>query len=559
MAWITGTGIADYRAMLDEMITNATSDHLASVSSIVAGGTGYAVDDIITFTDGTFTKAAKLRVTSVSSCAITGVRVEEGGAYTVDPDLTANSSHTNSGSGNDDATFDLTMNSEPWTVERRAQEAVSATAATAGSGYTVGDDVTLTMDGGGVLGATGEGSTYGVAPVFNVDSVDGGGGITGLSLVTAGHLEETPDVDTGTGGLQANVTGGTGTGAVLTVTYQDVGSSQEDVVVLSAPGTTGSEQILTAFRTFQATDESTFNTCFNWQLFGLVEFNSGLALHAQNNISYGLDAADGSQETDGGCFMVLKEDDSDPDISYWMSVNNRRIILICKVETATTTHYSAMYVGHLDPFGTSDEAPYPLWIQGCTSRENSWWGDTVIGRISGLSDVYGVSGKLNGPAQYRVGGSWETFHNYSCNDGGSPSRSATSDFIVFPTGVPTRTPQSDDEITDNPVNGLDFEDIFPTSGSPGVPNVLFRPTPNTGDDSRPLLPLSPLATDNPTNPVSFVYTPYGQLNNCFWVSASDSGTDLSSESTVKIGDDRYRVFQNGNQTQAFSFFAVKEE
>lgn len=552
MAWLTGTA-TDYRDMLDDVITIITADHVDTVA-IVSGGTGYAVDELITLTDGTFSSAAIFRVTSVSSGVIDGIRMEEHGAYTVDPDLTATTSHTSSGSGTG-ATFNLTMNSEPWTVERRAQEAVSATIASGGSGYSVSDQITLTMDGGGVLGS----DDNGVLPVFNVDSVSSGA-VTAVSLVTSGHLEEVPDTDTGTGGSQANVTGGGGTGCVLTVTYQDVAASKEDVVVVSGPGEGGTDQILVGFRTFQATDQSGFLTCYNWQLVGMVEFNSGLALHAQGNISYGMDPTTGDIETDGGSFMVLKENDSDPDISYWISVTNRRIILICKVETNTTAFYSSMYTGFLNQFATEDEEPYPLWIQGCTSRENSYWGDTVIGRISGLSDMYAISTKLKGPAQYRaVSGVWENFKNYSCSDGGSPTRTADQDFIMYPTCVPTLDPQDDDKITDTATNGVYMADVYPSTGVPGTPNYLLRPTPNTGDDVRVLVPLSPMMTENAISPPADYYSPLGELDNCYWVSASDASTNLTSEDVQKIGDDRYRVFQNGNQSSTFSYFCVKEE
>lgn len=557
MAWLTGTA-TDYRDMLDQVIEIATSDHVASVDAFPAGGSGFAVDDLVTFTDGTFTSACILRVTAVSSGAITAARVEEAGAYTVDPDLTANSSWTTSGSGTG-ATFDLTMESEPWTVERRAQEAVSAVVfGGGGTGYAVSDKLTVDMNGGGVLGADGE-TYYGVAPIFNVDTVGGSGEVTAVSLDTAGHLEEVPDVD-GTAGSQCDTTGGTGSGCQLTVTYQDVAATQEDVVILSGPGEGGTDQILVGIRTFQKAAEGGFDTAFNWQLFGMTEFNSSLALHDQINISYGADASDGTIELDGGSFMVLKENDADPDISFWISVTNRRIILVAKVETASTIYYPQMYVGFLDAFSTTNEEPYPIWIQGCTSRENSWWGDTAMGRISGLTDMYRISSRANGPAQYRAdAGDWKSFANGTVSDTGSPTRSATSDFLSFPSGLPTFQPQTDDQISTGASSGVDMQDIIPSTGVPGTPNYLLRPTPNTGDDVRPMLPITPMSTDNPTTPTRYVYAPIGELNNCFWISASDAGTDLSSEDVQKVGDDRYIVFQNGNQDAEFRFTAIKAE
>ena len=554
MSWQTGTA-TDYRDMLDQLIEIAISDHVDTAAVGASGGTGYAVDDIITITDGTKTHSATLRVTSESGGVIDGIQIEEGGAYTVDPDLTDTTAHTVAPSGASGAQFDLTMNSEPWTVERRAQEAVSAVVATAGTGYNVSDQITLVMSPGfGVLGSNDDG----VLPVFNVDTVGGGGDITGVSLVTAGHIEEAPDSD-GAGGLQATVSGGTGTGAVLTVTYQDVASSEEDVVILSGPGEGGTDQILVGFRTFQATDVSTFDTVYNWQLFGMTEYNAALALQDQVNISYGLTPITGAQKTDGGCFMVLKENDADPDIEFWVSVTNRRIILICKVESAGTTFYSSMYLGFLNAFATTAEEPYPLWIQGCTSRENSRWDDTTVGRISSLVECGSISGKANGPAQYRVNGVWTAFRNFNIIDGGSPSRSSVKDFTVYPAGLSTLTPDSDDIITSFGTSGssLRFQDLYPLTGAPGTPNMQLRPTPNTGDDIRIMVPLSPMVTDDPVS--GDVYIPVGELDNVFWISAADATTPLTSEDVQKVGDVRYIVFQNGNQADVFSYFCVKAE
>lgn len=82
------------------------------------------------------------------------------------------------------------------------REAVSATVSAGGTGYTVGDDITIS------------GGTFETAAVFNVDSVSGGV-VTGVSLVTAGKYSALPS-------NPASTTGGTGSGCTLTVTYQTV-------------------------------------------------------------------------------------------------------------------------------------------------------------------------------------------------------------------------------------------------------------------------------------------------------------------------------------------------
>lgn len=69
-----------------------------------AGGTGYAVNDTITLAGGTFTTAAQVFVTGVSSGAVTSVQVSNKGAYTVEPTAFTQGSTTGGGTG---ATFQL--------------------------------------------------------------------------------------------------------------------------------------------------------------------------------------------------------------------------------------------------------------------------------------------------------------------------------------------------------------------------------------------------------------------------------------------------------------------
>lgn len=76
--------------------------------------------------------------------------------------------------------------------------ALSAVVASGGTGYTVGDDITL-------VGGTG------TAAVFNVDAVTGGV-VDTVSLISAGAYTIAPTNPVST-------TGGTGTGATLTVTF----------------------------------------------------------------------------------------------------------------------------------------------------------------------------------------------------------------------------------------------------------------------------------------------------------------------------------------------------
>lgn len=91
---------ADVEGIMDSGNTEVAS------AAVNAGGSGYAVNNILTVVGGTGT-AATLRVTSVSSGAVTGVSVETPGSYTVDP---SNPVSVTGGAGSG-ATFNLTMTS----------------------------------------------------------------------------------------------------------------------------------------------------------------------------------------------------------------------------------------------------------------------------------------------------------------------------------------------------------------------------------------------------------------------------------------------------------------
>ena len=119
----------------------AFSNRIATVA-VNAGGTGYAVNDILQIQGGTYTQMGKAKVTSVSGGVVTGVSLfESGGAYSAAPGLTGASTvgiGPSTYAGNDDCTLDLTMTGLIGTT------GISATGGT-GSGATF--NLTLTDTG----------------------------------------------------------------------------------------------------------------------------------------------------------------------------------------------------------------------------------------------------------------------------------------------------------------------------------------------------------------------------------------------------------------------------
>jgi len=149
-----------------------------SCASVSFGGTGYAINDVLTVTGGSGTSSI-LTVATVSSGVITSVNVTNAGSYTTFPVSPVNVTG-GSGSG---ATFNLTGG------------VISATISFGGSGYTVGDF--LIVSGGSgvqatleVTAASGSSITavsvlspgnYSVFPLSPVLTIEGSGGSAGNS------------------------------------------------------------------------------------------------------------------------------------------------------------------------------------------------------------------------------------------------------------------------------------------------------------------------------------------------------------------------------------------
>ncbi len=545
----SGIGITDQIDMLDKMIeVVASSRHLASVV-VNAGGTGHAIGDIIEIdaTGSTSTIVAQLEVTSVSGGVIDGIRIFRSGAYTVDPTTTTANAQSGSSGAGINSTFDLTMSAAKWALNRRTQEAVSAAIGAGGTGYSVSDQLTLVINDG-VQG------NAGADAIFNVDT-ESAGVVTAVSIVAGseGNYEEIPSNDVA-------VTGGGGTGCTLTVTWGDPPQTRQDeqVAMLQGEGLGGTDAIHIMVRTY--TRSATPNDAYNWQLLGATGYNSTLPIHQQPGVDpLQIIASTGTLPfTDIGAYFVLKNNDANPDISWWMNWNGRRIILVCKVESATTTFYTSMFMGFLDQLATAAEYPYPMWICGTTNDRNRTWFDAsnLMGGI--VEVIYLGSADPTGPGYIRKpDGSWKG-HAGETSTSGSV-RSVETEFGIFPFFNPAILTGAN--ITSSINSDVDWSggahDIIPSTGVPGVENILFKPTPGTGSDFYWLV--KPLVVRQETGGAGFPtqHEAYGEIPGVFWFSRGNNV--VVSEDRFELGTKRYLIFQCGNRTQNWSYFAFDED
>lgn len=113
----------DYDDALLRLVDLAVNNNVIAVA-INAGGAGYAIGDILTVSGGTVVSSltATLEVTNVAAGVITGVRVFNCGAYSSNP---ANPVSV-TGGGGAAATFNLTFETQNWTVNRNVASSAAA-------------------------------------------------------------------------------------------------------------------------------------------------------------------------------------------------------------------------------------------------------------------------------------------------------------------------------------------------------------------------------------------------------------------------------------------------
>lgn len=560
MPFNSGTGVTDHIDMLDKLIeVVVNSRHLASVA-VNAGGTGHAVGDIIEIdaTGATSTIVAQLEVISISGSAIDGIRVYRSGAYTVDPTTTTANAQSGSSGGGTGATFDLTMSAAKWAQNRRTQEAASAAVGTAGNGYNVNDILTVTNTLPGVQGFAGADATFTVATLTG----GAGSGVATVTLLTEGNYEESPANDA------ATTNDGTGDDACeLTVTWVDgtKAANDEQVCMIEGEGLAGADAIHVIIRPY--TQTAGFDDAFNWALLGATGYNAALPIHQQTGVNGGTAAGNQINDSTGampagvniGAYLVLKDDDADPDMSWWISWNGRRIILVAKVESGSTTQYMSMYVGFLNQTATDTEYPYPLWICGNTSDQNRVWDDTTLLTGGIVEVITSTTADPTGPGYLRLpDASWLSFTSEGSSSGSN--RAVESEFCIYPFANPLLLSGEDQKVTNT--SDVDWSggthDIIPLSGVPGSQTMLLKPTPGTGADYYWLVPPMVMRFENTGgNTFPDFYNIFGEIDGVFWFHTG--GNAVVSEDRFELTTKRYTIFQNGNRTQDWSYFALDED
>lgn len=514
------TTAAGYKNLLLQLKQLATSQHLASVDSVAAAGTGYNVGDVLDIVGGTGTHVATIKVLTLTGGAGTGVATAEvvnGGAYTSPPTDPVGVT----GPGNDDATFNLTFANTGWTTQRHLVQ-IGLTAVT----LIVNDGTSGTYAVNDIL--TVSGGTFTTAATLRVTAASGGA-ITGIAVETAGEYTVAPS-------NPVSVTGGGGSGATFNLAFNGVVS--EDELILMGEGG-GSDEIFVGARTYSVAGPG----AKNWELAGFTGYTAANPWTTQPGISPGRYEA---ASTDGA-YVPLRA----AAMTYWACISTRRIVMVVEA----STNYASLHMGWLNQFGTAAEFPYPLYIAGSTSKYDEVFSSSDIS-FSGIADPVGGALSSTGPGLFRnTAGVWSSVKNSYDTGAG---RTAHIDFNVYPTGAIGNSPSggnplindADEIVADGPVPWVS---IIPNSGVPGTELSRLQPTPNGSGTVSPLWPCT-LVVQHATLGSGVM----GEMHNVYWISAANSPTIVSKDTVTYLGK-TYIVFKSGARGEIFTHFAIKVE
>jgi len=445
--------VADYDAALLRLIDLAQNDNVIS-AAIVAGGTGYTVGDVVTVGVGAGTVVsalnATLEVTSVAAGVIDGIRVFSCGAYSTQP---ANPVGVTGGTGGDDATFNLTFETQNWVVERNVPASTS------------------TLD-------------------FN--AVQGGGSAQIL----------------------------------------------EREIILRGPGSAGADEIYIGILEVRDTGSNSFN----WLISGMTGFNALNEFEDQPGFSY-------TSPQEIASFVPL----SSGSIECWFHVHPRYLMGVCRISTT----YQNFFAGFLNQYAPPGDFPYPLYISGCSTKWDEIFG-TGGSLQSGLCDPganTNTGGNNRGPAGLRTfDGSWQPFLNWTRD---SNSRDLQDDRCVYPCGLwltGSQTFPAEDEIYfHNSFSAAQrWGEVIPQSGLPGAVIANVFPSQDSGGDLTNLF--ETVLIQGPSVGSAQIY---GEIPDVFW--GQTIGNSIQTEDRIVIGGIYYRAFQNSNRTETFGFVFLRED
>lgn len=273
-----------------------------------------------------------------------------------------------------------------------------------------------------------------------------------------------------------------------------------DELILQGPGFGTGYEVYFGIRTY----EDSINNYRCWDILGYTSFDSGRIFDQQLGVS--------------PAPVVMRLWDAT--ITFWMSISDRRIVLIAKCSNT----YHSMYAGFIDPFSDPIEYPYPMYV-GSDAASYGTFGNTD-------SEVRAMCFPGNEAAYLREGsGVWRVVANYSGDGLNGWAGFSPGEYVIWPYAAPAGI-----------VTGS-------TNADYGKPNYAqFELIPGT-TDTLPMINTYVTAHFDGGGIL-------GVLEGVMWI----PGNTLSAEQELTVGGDTYQVFIAISRSleSPSQFYAIKE-
>lgn len=542
MVWVYGDAVADraadYRDLLTDLVAAATSQGVATAARN-AGGTGYAVGDILSYTHAGAFHPLYVEVTKETAGVIDadGLRIVSSGAFS---NRIATVAVNSGGTGySADEIVEIQGGTSRCKGKAKVLTAPAGVVATielfeAGSGkdragaYTVAP----TLTGAATVGVGPAG--FGGNDDLTVDvTMTGLTGLTGLALtaVTGSGINATVDITLAEAGMSVD-SRNTNDASANSLTDE-----KEVTLVGDASGKTNKPYL--HFRT--ETGTSGIDTRYGISCEASIAHNPAIAVTSQPGFKK--------------CGYILCDENQDQAMRWWFSIDGFRIAGVVDINPQATVtddgEYMQFYSGFGDSYALETEDPYPFFL-GAAGDSLNIDPSVQSTSITGLAECASPGG--DPPMFYYRSetGSWVAVEN-SDNGGTGATNHGMFPVQEFPLGG--------DAIAEfGPVN---FESIAHLARGSATRRLL--PVPGTTPQHLPI-PLIVVSKQGGASQDD-QDTIRMQLRGCFWVSGSnDSAADLTnfSEGKVEVGSDpttsdRYRVFHQHVNHKVFHYVGFKED
>jgi hypothetical protein len=552
----TGTGTA-YRDFHAKLIQLATSGYFGPTNlAVTNGGNNYTDGDVLTIHDaggsGLFdcTFAVNVQPISGGKGPVVGIkRILNGGAFSNRlGSATINAGGTGYAVGDILQLGDGTTNSATSGIPTEPAKVKVATIS-GGGGTGPVTSVTVFNGGGSYAGATAPNSPplTACATISSIGLGTGTGCTLNLTMIPVLiPIGLTPSGGTGTGATFGGSLAFSGWSVLRSKhNYSFNSVTDESEVILQGTAQANQETPIVGFRTATHTTSTRNFIAFT----AFSAYNSLSSYDAQPNA---INPAPIVTPAGGQYVSFIPSGTGSSSVPCFISGSPRSLRGVIKNAGATTTTYQSFYLGLLNPYGTALENPWPMVVMGSHNDWQATAADSNVGNsISGITECFRDTTQNSGPcvAWSQANVAWVEVYNAGAAPG-SPPYTVNHARGVAPVMDPqneTTNTKADYIVEDGAwASGLTF-----TRATGQGPTRLLKPTPSALGLTSLLLPVTVIfATEGyVVGTLDGVFFVSGYKD--------DAGTVISPEDLFVIGTQTFKAFPNGSRVGGGSWFVLQ--